>query len=321
MFTLLHYVLGPLAYFHMEGEGGAPSGGTPTPTPSAAPGASPTPATPAPQPGTPAPGAPSTPAPAADDLQDGNWKQLRENLTAAQSKAALLDSLEGVTDADLPVAWKQFTAMRTEATTLGKALGYTDAELKEAIDADPVYALHQLRQAKADADAAARVTQKPGETQVDYEKRIQEEVAKQTKPFTDHINKQLSDAVQTRIGEEITKAYDVVLPNTPTEVRELVTDYVEEYIIHNPNLIVAMKARGDYKSVEEAVRVVAGRLQSVFTKWVAHETTRTGGRTSTGSPTAPNTVQQGKGTGPNGRVTLDDMIENPELIGAAYAKH
>lgn len=313
MILLLLATLGPLAHFRMEGEGAATTGATTTT--SAATTASPatTGTTSASSTGTPPPVASSTTAQPSDSLTDGNWKEMRTRLTTAEQRAALLDQLDGVNDADLPIAWKQFTAMKTEGATIGKALGYTDAELKEAFDADPVFALSQLRQAKADADAAARVTQKPGETQINYEKRIQEEVAKQTKPFTDHINKQLSDAIVGKIGEAFTISYDAALPNTPPEVRDLVKDYVDEYLVANPNLIVAMKARGDYSSIDSAIKVVAGRLTSVFKAWVQAETTRTGGRpaasTTPGSPTTP--VRHSK-------YTLDDIIDDPGVLGAQY---
>lgn len=238
---------------------------------------------------------------------------MRERLTTAEQKTALLSTLEGYSETDLPVAWKQFRAVTTEIQTLGAELGYTPDELKAAIDADPVFALSELRKAKA--EAAPPPPPKPGESQVDYDKRIADEVAKQTKPYTEHINRQISDAVEAKIHTEFTRVYDAVLPNTPPEVRGLVQDYVEEYLASPAakNQIIAMKARGDYSSVETVVTTVAARLKDVFTKWTAAEQTRTGrGTPSTPgapSPTAPNA---------NGRFTLDQIIENPGVLGPQY---
>lgn len=311
--------LNPMSIFRLDAIPGAPAGGgsPAAPTPSAVPPASPAPAAPAAPPAVPpVPGAPSTPAP-ADALQDGNWKAMRERLTLAEQKAALLGNLEGYSEADLPVAWKQFRAVTGEIQTLGAELGYTPAELKAAIDADPVFALSELRKAKADAQAALPVPQqKPGESQADYAQRIADEVAKQTKPYTEHINRQISDAVEAKIHTEFARVYDAVLPNTPPEVRGLVNDYVEEYLASPAarNQIIAMKARGDYSAVETVVTTVAARLKDVFTKWTAHEQTRTGRGPSTPgapSPTAPNGRTPGK-------VTLDDIINDPGVLGEQY---
>lgn len=317
MILLLRALLGPFAYFHREGEGTGTTGGAPAPAiqASSAPAAS------APAPVTPPASAPGTTPPAAasstatqpaDDLQAGNWKAMRERLNTAEQKAALLSNIEGLDEAQLPVAWKQYTAMTTELRSLGAELGYTDAELKEAIDADPVHALSVLRGEKT--RVAATQTPKPGESRIDYEARIRDEVAKQTKPFTEHINKQLSDAVQAKIGEEFTKSFEAALPNTPPEVKSLVQDYLEGYLASPEarNHLVAMKARGDYSAVDSVVKTVAGRLQDVFTKWVAHETTRTGGR-SAALPTTPG-AQGSTRRGP----TLDEIINDPGVLGEQY---
>lgn len=322
---LSHY-MNPVSLFRLDAasDGGAGGGGsaaastgapsTGTPASSATTGTTSASST-----GTTPTTAAQTPTAATDGIEDGNWKAVRERLAEAQKRTAVIDQLEGYSEADLPVAWKQFSAMRTESSTLAKELGYYDAELKEAFDQDPVATLALLRSEKAQAGRTSTQaqTRQTGETQAEFEARIQAAVDKTTKPYTEHINRQISDAVEKQVGVEFQKAYDAVLPNTPPEVREMVEDYLTDYLIANPNLIVAMKARNDYSSIDTTVRAVAGRLQSVFQKWVAHESSRTGSRTSTSTRPAP--VSTGKGSGPGGKITLDDMINNPGLLGDQYA--
>lgn len=313
MTLLLMLALNPMSQWRMDSAtpaGGAPAAAAP---PSAVPSASPAATVPAassavpPVPGTsPTPATPGVP-------EDGNWKAMRDRLTAAEQKTALLGTLDDFNEADLPAAWKQYRTMTTEIATLGRELNYTPEEIKAAMEADPVFALSVLRAEKD--KAAPPPPPKPGESQVDYDKRIADEVAKQTKPYTEHINRQISDAVEAKIHTEFTRVYDSVLPNTPPEVRGLVNDYVEEYLASPAakNQIIAMKARGDYSAVETVVTTVAARLKDVFTKWTAHETSRTGrGTPSTPgahSPTAPNA---------NGRFTLDQIINDPGVLGPQY---
>lgn len=322
----LNFSLGPLAHFRMEEAGGDSGGGTPaTPTtPSASSGASATPAAPvASQTATPAPGVSQTPAtPAEEPIADGDFRTLRTRYESVKAKAAVLDQL-GIDANDLPSITKQFTKLKTEFSTLAAELGYTDPDdLKGAWDSDPVQALAVLRAEKAQAarnPPPAAQAKQPGETNAEWEARVEKMVNDKTKPFTDHINKQISDGVVTKIGTETTAALAVAIPNAPPEVAQLVTNYVNEYFSNpnNQNLIVAMKARGDYSSVSETVKFVAGELQNVFKAWYAAEIARTGGR-RTATPTPGTPAAQGKGSGPNGRITLDDMISNPELLGDEY---
>lgn len=286
---------------------------TPTPAPSA------TPPTPAPAPGTPAPSPGSQPV--TDDIasiQDGNWKELRSKAQQYRDKAAVLDTL-GIDTAELPDVAKAFTAIRTEAQTLAKDVmgtDYDEADFKAAFAKDPAGLIAILRAEKAKGPAAPPPAARPGESATDYAQRIKDEVALQTKPYTEHINRQISEQVVAKIGTETATALDAALPGAPPEVRDLVMDYVAEYLSspEQSKLIVAMKARGDYSSVAETTKLVAGRLQTAFQKWVASETARTGGRSTArhASPVAP--------SAPGGkRPSLDEIINDPGVLGPAYA--
>lgn len=289
----------------------APSAAAPPSTPPAAssPVAAPAGSAPAP-----AAAASSPASPTGDDIPDGDWKQLRTRYTEAKSRAAVLDTLGLDDTSTLPDIVKTYKAIHTEASGLARELGYEDADFKSAFAADPAKVLHLLRDEKAKAAAAPPLRQ--GETQIDDDKRISEEVKKQTEPFTRHINDQVSKQTFERVGTEIAASLKTSLPNAPAEVHDLVKDYVEEHLSHDTSALVAMKARGDFSAVDTAVKFVAGRLQQVFAKWVAAETARTGGRSSVPAA-APGTpgARPGKKMG----YTIDELIEKPELLGTQYA--
>lgn len=289
------------------GGGSPPAAASSSATPPASPASTSTPAS---STGTPAPAA-SSAAPKDDEIQDGNWKQLREGYQKHKDRAAILDSL-GIDSAELPSVIATFTKIRTEASTLAKDLGYDDADFKEAFAADPAQTLALLRSEKSKAATAPPTQRQPGESPADHAQRIKDEVAAQTKPFTEHINRQMTETALAKIGTEFNTAYDAALPNTPTEVRELVNDYVSEYLAGQPSILEGMKTKGDYSAVAETVKFVAGRLQGVFSAWVKSEQARAGTRSTsrTPSPAAP--------VNGNRRPTLDEMIENPGLIGEAY---
>lgn len=282
--------------------GDAGGGGTQTPPAAVTPPSGTTTVTP------PADGS-STVTP-ADDIKDGDWRTLRTKYDTAKTRAAILDNL-GLPDTELTGAVGVFKAIHTEVTTLAKELGYTDeADVKAAFEKDPAGILAVLRKEKAEKAAQTQVPQRTGETTVDYDKRIADEVAKQTKPYTEHINKQISDAVTAKIGTEFHTAFTTALPDAPQTLRDLVEDYVTEHLVGNTDALVAMKTKGDYAAVSDAVKMVAGRLKSVFADWVKSESKRSGNSRMTADPTTGLPVTK--------RPTLDDMINDPGLINEKY---
>lgn len=326
---LSHYMFAParpLRFRSMRDDAAAATtgGGSATTTSTAAPGttastATPAPSTPASQTGTPAPTTPaaSTTGTTDPEVQDGNWKQLRDAYGKYKSRAEVLDSL-GIPDADLPGVAKNWTTISTKAATMAKALGYEDSDFKTAFEQDPLATLQLLQSETATAAESTRTpaattteTRRPGETQAEFDARIDALVEARTKPFTEHINKQISDQTVAKIGTELTAAMDADLPGAPVEIRDIVKDYVEEYLAGQPAILSKMKTSQDFAVVKETVNFVTGRLKSAFAAWVKAETTRTSGRPATAA--TPAAVRPA-----TGRYTLDQMIEDPSLIGEAY---
>ncbi len=295
-----------------EGESPASGGGSPAPT--AAPPASTTPASVAPTgvtaPPTPGQAPPAAPQP-TDDIRDGDWRTLRQKYNTAQERLRTYDSL-GIPDTDLPNYVTGYKAIVSEVNTLASELGYTDPQdIADALRKDPVETLSLLRREKAEAQTRSQLPRQQGETEQDFAQRVRQEVERLTKPHTEFINKQMTDAVMAKVNTTMETAIKESLPDAPDSVRQLVDDYVTEMLTYDKDAITAMRRDGDFSKVGDAVKLVSGRLKQVLADWVKHDGQRTGGR-------VPYQGQQpGQGEGGK-RPSLDQMIEDPTLINPKY---
>lgn len=240
-----------------------------------------------------------------DPIDNGqqNWKALRDTLTNERTRAAGLET-----------QLQTYTTLRTGASTIATQLGYSEADFQEAFNADPVGTITILRQEQA----AARSQGQQGNgqqgqqgSQPDLQQQIRDMVKQETAPVTQQVNQQITEAAYTKYETNLAAAItaDPVLQNAPPEVHDIVKDYLEEYFASQPQVLLAMKMKGDFSAVPEAVKYISGRLNTAFTKWLAHN--NTGGRPSTG-PAATPTRQGG------GKLTLDDIINDPGVLGAQY---
>lgn len=275
--------------------GGAGSGPAPAPSPTPA---APTPAVapPASTPGTPAPeSTPGTPqTPAQDDLQDGNWRELRSRYDQQKAEIAALKANSN------PAA----AAAVTRAQSMARDLGYQDADFTEAFTKDPVRTMQILAE-EAQAKAASG-QQQPQDGSPDLNKQIEEAINAKLSPFQEQQNRANTDAAMVKYEQNFTQlaAADPILKEAPPEVIELVKDYLGEYFSTQPGILVAMKTKGDFTAMNDAMKFVSGRLHSAFKSWLNKT-----GNTAASSPTAPN----GKG-----KITLDQIINDPGVLGKQY---
>lgn len=241
--------------------------------------------------------------PDPSDPAYGNWKALRDTLQNERTRAAGLET-----------QLQTFTQLRTGAQTLAKTLGYDDADFTEAFNADPAGTILILRQEEAAArQSGQRGGQQQGQqgNQQDLQDQIRDLVRKETAPVTAQVNQQITEAAMVKYEQNLTTAItaDPVLKNAPPEVHDIVKDYLGEYFASQPQVLLAMKTKGDFSAIPEAVKYISGRLNTAFAKWLAHN--NAGGRPSQTSPA----LQR-----PNGgaKITLDDIINDPAVLGAQY---
>ena len=137
--------------------------------------------------------------------------------------------------------------------------------------------------------------------------------------MTEFVNNQMTEAAMTKydttLNDSITA--DPILASAPNEIKEIVKDYLGEYFASQPEIMLGFKQKGDFAPVKEAVTYIAGRLQAGFTAWlkVNNQTGGFQGRQQQG--------QQGQGNGQgqgNKRPTLDDIINDPSVLGGQYER-
>ena len=292
IFTIrLLEVAGSVAGGSGSGPVSAPAS-TPSPTPaeptpaSGAPSASPT--------GTPDGQQPTTPTQPADDLQDGNWRELRSRYEAQKAEIATLKANSN------PAA----TAAVTKAQTMAKTLGYTDADFNEAFLADPVKTMQIL--AEESAAQAAGNRQQPQNQ--DLAKQIEDAINAKLTPFQEAQNRQATEAAMVKYEQTLSTlvSADPILKEAPQEVVDVVKDYLGEYFSTQPQILLAMKTKGDFSAMDEAVKFTSGRLHGAFKAWLAK---------TNGQPSGNQSAQR-----PNGaaKLTLDDIINDPGVLGSQY---
>ena len=246
--------------------------------------------------------------PNVNDPAYGNWKELRtqrdQYRTQAAEHAAQLET------------WNRIS---TEASQTALELGYTAEDFATAFKQNPTRTLQILAQEQAQRQSQrgqGRQQQGQQDGQPDLEELVRSRVDSATKPVTEFVNQQMTEAAMTKYETSLTEniTADPVLKGAPPEVHEIVKDYLGEYFASQPDILLGFKQKGDFTPVKEAVTYIAGRLQTAFTAWL-NKNNSTGGFQGR---------QQGAGQGqqgvqrPNGKVSLDDIINDPSVLGEQY---
>ena len=279
-----------------SGPAPSPSSSTPSPTPASTPGQGST-SSPSPS-GTPDSQQPTTTTQQpADDLQDGNWRELRSRYDAQKAEISALKANAN------PAA----AAAVTRAQSMAKDLGYTDADFNEAFTKDPVRTMQILAE-----EAAASQTQQQTrqDSQPDLQKQIDDAIAAKLSPFQEAQNRQATEAAMVKYEQNFTQlaSADPILKEAPQEVVDVVKDYLGEYFSTQPEILLAMKTKGDFSAMNDAVKFVSGRLHAAFKAWL--------NKTNGTQPGATGNQQTQRSGG--GKFTLDDIINDPGVLGAQY---
>lgn len=266
----------------------------PSPTPAAS---TPAVALPASTPGTPNPADPNpaSQTPTQDDLQDGNWRELRSRYEAQKAEIATLKANSN------PAA----AAAITQAQSMAKTLGYQDADFMEAFTKDPVRTMQIL----AEESASRQNQPNPQDGQApDLNKQIEDAINAKLSPFQEVQNRQATEAAMVKYEQNFTQfvSSDPILKDAPQEVVDVVKDYLGEYFSTQPQILIAMKTKGDFTAMNEAIKFTSGRLHSAFKSWLAK---------TNGSPTSSNGSPAPRAPG---KLTLDQIINDPGVLGDQY---
>lgn len=299
----------------VSGVGGG--SGTPSPIPSPSPTPSPTPAStpgtggspaasPSATPGQSAPGSttPPTQTPTPDDIVDGDWRTMRTRYTEQKNQIAQLTAQSA-----------SLSKVHSQAKEMAVSLGYTDQDFTDAFATDPIRTLELLGQETRERAASQPRGQQPAPGSTiqpgDLAAQIAAEAQRQIAPINNIVNRQITEAAMTRYNQTLDQhiSADPILKDAPPEITSIVKDYLGEYFSSQPAILLAMKEKGDFSAVPDALKFVSNRLHSGFKAWLAKS-----------APPQPGGAPPVNGLpAPGGKKpTLDDFINSPELLGDRY---
>lgn len=233
----------------------------------------------------------STNDPNSTDPAYGNWKALRDQRDSVQAQ---------LQQAQTQV--QQWQTISTEAQTLATNLGYTAEDFAQAFQADPIKTLQILREQQAQGES----THTPDPTS------IQDLIRKEMAPVNEVINKQMTEAAMVKYNTSVTEAIksDPLVKDAPAPVQELVKDYLDEYFAAQPEIVKAMKFKGDYAAIKDATTYITGRLHGAFSEWL---------KSRNAPPSGESAASINNNPAPRGtRPTLDQIINDPSVLGDQY---
>lgn len=243
-----------------------------------------------------------------------NIAQLRQQYEALKARH---DPYEKLGDIDsLQTAHTGWSNLYSQASELGTQLGYPEDEIAEALRESPVETLDYLRR-QASAQGGGEKDE-AGQLQ----DRIQEMIDQGLKPVYEQQNVQKTEAANAlfeRTGHTILTDYfkkeGLDITKVDPEEVNAINMVAREVFKWNADGIKALKFEGKTVGVQKAYQEAMNFLDSFYAKRSMREQAKIIPPTRGGAP-APG---RGQAAG-NGHKTpsLDDMIDNPELINKKY---
>ena len=209
-----------------------------------------------------------------------------------------------------------------QVAAIGRQLGYPDEEIVEALREDPVATLDYLRN-ELQAKSQGRERQNP---EADLQARIQSGINEAMTPLNQWHNDQLTqnanatfDRETFRLASEVFKQEGVDIANVAEEELEALLFGASEYLKYDDDGIRSLKYEGKTAAIAKAFNEAKVGLDKYFLARMKREGSGVGPRTN-GAPAgrAPNGQfvpgQAGK------KPTLDEIIDNPGVLGQRYAE-
>lgn len=246
----------------------------------------------------PAPGSAAAPPPAGAPEPDG-IKKLRETYETTKGqleKYSQLGKLEEI-QPRLTVAQN----MWTEASKLGKGLGYDEGQISQAMQKDPVNTLVFLRTKQADAAAARGPATTPN-----VDELVKHAIDKEVGPVKDYLNNQMTDQANSLFETTFNDLQATAFPeeqSVPQDVRDLIYDYTSEAMKYDADALKRLKLERKTSDVKKYFDEAKERVLKVCRAYAEHEQKRAGG-----GPPPPPPGKPGTGT----KLSLDDIISGSD---------
>jgi hypothetical protein len=251
---------------------------------------------------------PGTPPP----VNDTGLRQLREAYEGVKAKFEPYEKL-GVSPDQISQYSGVYQKAFGEAQAIGRELGYPDSEIAEALAEDPIRTIDFLRN---QANMAQQDRTQSGEA--DLQELIQRNVEQALGPIQQRENVRITDAAnqlfETTVRQLVVdafKAEGVDVGNIPADEMDLLMTATSEILKYDPVALQSLKYEGKTASIQKAFQ----DARNMFDKYYLARSGRERARISPPRPGQPPARSDQQGRKP----TLDEMIENPGLIGQKYA--
>lgn len=280
------------------GDSGGPSGGAPASPPS------------------------GQPAPAGQPSQI-DWNTAPQHLRSAyeQTKRSL-DDLQGKYQpwSQLNVKPEQvgqfqgvYTKVYNEAASVGRELGYPDAEISEALAEDPIRTIEFLRNESQRMQSGG---QQRGQGE-DLQDLVSQHVQQAIGPIQERENIRATNEANSlfertvhQMATDSFKAEGIDVANIPQDEMFMLASATSEILKYNEDALRDLKYNGKTAAVQQAFQEARTYLDKYYLARSGRDKARLQPVARPGQPAPP----------PNGgkRPTLDEMIDNPGLIGDKY---
>jgi hypothetical protein len=202
-----------------------------------------------------------------------------------------------------------------QVASIGRQLGYPDAEIIEALQEDPVATLDFLRNEFAQRQQGRQEQHDPNANlQELVESRVQEALA----PINERENTRMTSEANSvfertayQMATEMYKQEGLDVANVPPDEMELLLSATSEILKYDEDALRALKYEGKTAPIQKAFT----EAKTMLDKYYIARSQRSG--QAVGGGRAPNGQFQPAQPGGK-RPTLDEMINDPSVINAKY---
>ena len=250
-------------------------------------------------------------APQGGQQVDG-LKQLRETYENLKKEIEPWQKL-GIKPEQVTQFQTVYTKTFEAAASIGRELGYPDEEIQEALAEDPQKTLDFLRN-------EAQRMQQGGQRQdgKDLQDLVAQHIEKAIGPIQQRENQRITNEANSlferTVHSEIAaicKQEGIDIANLPPDEMFMVASAASEILKYDADALKALKYEGKTAAVQKAVREAVAHLDKYYLARAGRDRARV-------NPARPGQQQQQNNTGK--RPSLDEMIDNPELIDQAQGR-
>jgi hypothetical protein len=232
-------------------------------------------------------------------------RQLREQYES--TKGELSKWTELGEHEEVSTALKHYSAQRNMALEIGTELGYDEEEILDAFNSDPYRTITFLQGKQAESAPAENDRPK-----LDPETRRKlEEHDKLLKDFKSERAQAKIEKASNLYDAEYHRLYKEAFPDgVPDDVASFLYDITTEMLSYDPKALDRIRDEGKVSDVAKYFNQARERWLKAVNAWGAHQLKRTGGRG----------LKEQAGE-PEKKITLDDIIEDPSVLGPQYAEN